>query len=86
MPNTGARYALFYLVYYPFVRQPKPTLAGGAARAQVASLPCILHNILLVISIIRMKSLPAVPLQTKGHFTENTASNRLFYPAIYLLP
>jgi hypothetical protein len=60
---------------YPFVWQPKPTLAGGAARAQVASLPCILHNILLVISIIRMKSLLAVPLLTEGHFTKNTASN-----------
>jgi hypothetical protein len=57
---------------YPFVWQPKPhaTVARGGSGGQVASLQCILHNMLLSIGIIRMKALPTMPLLTEGHITE----------------
>jgi hypothetical protein len=38
----------------------------------MASLPCTLYNILLVISIIRMKSLLIMPLLIKGNVIKVT--------------
>jgi hypothetical protein len=61
-PTQTIFYQAFVLGPYSLGGQPLPPLAGGRCRARMASLRCILHNKLLVISIIWMKARPTILL------------------------